>query len=110
MTHEAAIGTAAGSEDGMQFLVIARDGSDADAPRRRMEVRERHLDGARALAEAGVLQVGGALLDDAGAMIGSALVVEAADEAAARALVEADVYYREGVWQTYEVHPFRRAI
>ena len=94
----------------MLYLVIAKDGRDEAAPARRQAVRERHLDGAHALAEAGVLHVGGAILDDAGTMIGSAMVIEAADQAALRALLDGDVYAREGVWQRYEVYPFRRAI
>lgn len=94
----------------MLFLVIAHDGTDPDAPARRQRVREAHLEGARELAAAGALQLGGALLDDRGTMVGSALLVEADDEAALRALLDADVYHREGVWRRYEVYPFRRAI
>lgn len=94
----------------MLFLVIAKDGTDDGAPARRAAVRERHLAGAHALAEAGRLQVGGAILDDEGTMIGSALIVEADDEAALRSLLDADVYASQGVWQRYEVYPFRRAI
>jgi uncharacterized protein len=94
----------------MLFLVIAKDGTDAEAPARRQRVRERHLEGARALAERGTLQVGGALLDAHGSMIGSALVVEAEDETAARRLLESDVYHQEGVWRSYEVYPFKRAV
>lgn len=94
----------------MLFLVIAKDGTDAEAPARRQRVRERHLEGARTLATNGTLQVGGALLDPEGGMIGSALVLEAKDEAAARQLLEVDVYHREGVWRSYEIYPFRRAV
>jgi uncharacterized protein len=101
---------AAGNEVAMLYLVIARDGTDVDAPARRQAVRERHLEGARALAERGTLHLGGAILDDAGGMIGSALVVEAADEAAVRALLASDVYARHGVWRDYEIHPFARAV
>jgi uncharacterized protein len=94
----------------MLFLVIAWDGADAEAPARRQRVRATHLEGARALAADGVMHLGGALLDPEGGMIGSALVLEAEDEAAARRLLEADVYHREGVWRSYEVYPFRRAV
>ena len=94
----------------MLYLVIAKDGSDADAPTRRQAVRERHLEGARALAERGVMPLGGALLDAEGAMIGSALLLEADDEAAARAILDADVYTTGGVWQHIEIYPFRRAV
>jgi uncharacterized protein YciI len=101
---------AARIEAAMLYLVIAKDGTDAGAPARRQAVRERHLEGARALAERGTLHLGGAILDDAGGMVGSALVLEATDEAAVRALLETDVYARQGVWQHYEIFPFKRAI
>lgn len=94
----------------MLYLVIAKDGTDPEAPARRQQVREAHLEGARRLAESGAMQLGGALLDDADTMIGSAMVLEAEDEAAVRALLEADIYHRGGVWRTYEIYPFRRAI
>ena len=94
----------------MLYLVIAKDGSDPDAPARRQAVRERHLEGARSLAERGIMPLGGALLSADGTMIGSALLLEADDEAAARALLDADVYTTEGVWQTFEIYPFRRAV
>jgi uncharacterized protein len=94
----------------MLFLVIAWDGTDEEAPARRLRVRETHLDGARARAATGVLQIGGALLNADGGMIGSALIVEAEDEAGLRVLLEGDVYHREGVWRSYEIHPFRRAV
>lgn len=94
----------------MLYLVIAKDGRDPEAPARRQAVRADHLDGARTLAEAGTLQLGGALLDAAGGMIGSALVLEADDEAAVRALLEADVYARSDVWREYEIYPFKRAV
>ena len=94
----------------MLFLVIAWDGTDAEAPARRLRVRAAHLEGARALATDGVMPLGGALLDPEGGMIGSAMLLEAEDEAGVRRLLEADVYHREGVWRSFEVYPFRRAV
>jgi uncharacterized protein len=93
----------------MLYLVIARDGHDPEAPARRAAVRATHLEGARPLAERGTLVLGGALLDDHGGMIGSALILEADDEAGVRAILEADVYHRAGVWRSYEITPFKRA-
>lgn len=94
----------------MQFLVIARDGTDPEAPARRMAVREAHLEVARARAAEGTLHLGGALLGEGGGMVGSALVFEAEDEEALMALLHADVYHQGNVWQSYEVFPFRRAV
>jgi uncharacterized protein YciI len=94
----------------MLFLVLAFDGGDAEAPQRRQKVREQHLEGAHALAAAGTLHLGGALLNDDGGMIGSALLIEAIDEADVRARLEADIYHRAGVWQRYEIRPFKRAV
>lgn len=93
----------------MLFLVIAYDGTDAEAPERRQRVRGRHLEAARERFEAGVIQYAGAMTDDDGGMIGSMLVVEAADRAAVKALVDADAYTSGDVWQRVEIHPFRRA-
>lgn len=94
----------------MLYLIIARDGTDPDAPARRQAVRERHLEGAHEAREAGALKLGGAILDDAGTMVGSALVLEAANEREVRDFLERDVYSREGVWQGFEIYPFKRAV
>lgn len=94
----------------MQFLVIARDGTDPDAPARRTAVRERHLQGVRPLVESGQLVIGGAILDEAGTMVGSMLVLDVEDEAAAKRIIESDIYTTGGVWQSYELLPFRRAV
>lgn len=94
----------------MLFLVLAHDGRDDDAPARRRAVRERHLEGVRPLAADGTLKLGGAYLGADGEMAGSALLLEAEDEAAVRALLESDVYHRTGVWQRYEIYPFVRAV
>ena len=94
----------------MLFLVLAHDGRDPGAPERRASVRERHLQEARPLAEDGTMRLGGAYLDEAGAMAGSVLILEAEDEGAVRALLERDVYSRAGVWQSYEIRPFVPAL
>lgn len=94
----------------MQWIVIARDGTDPGAPARRQAVRGAHLEGIAPRVEAGGVLLGGALLDDDGGMVGSVIVFEAEDEAEARRLVDSDVYAREGVWVSYELHPFRRAV
>ena len=94
----------------MQFLVVAYDGTDSEAPARRQSVREAHLAGAREMSTNGAMICGGALLDDDGGMVGSACIVEFADRAALDAWLETDPYVTAKVWQKIEVTPFRRAV
>ncbi len=94
----------------MQFLVVARDGTDDGAAARRLAVREAHIEGAKAMAASGAMICGGALLDDHGAMIGSACMVEFEDRAALDAWLKGDPYMTGDVWRTIEVTPFRRAV
>ena len=63
-------------ETDVQWLIIARDGTDAQAQERRMAARPAHLEHAAKLQAAGHLLVGGALIDDDGRMIGSACVAQ----------------------------------
>lgn len=94
----------------MIFLVLAHDGRDAEALERRLAVREAHLKGLAPAVESGRLQVGGALLDDEGRMIGSMLVVEAESRQDLDDFLKADIYSRHGVWRRFEVYPFKRAV
>lgn len=85
----------------MQFLVKAYDGPGM--LEKRMEVRPRHLEGMRTLGKQ--IVVAGGLLDDAGKMKGSALVMEFQDRAALDKYLESEPYVVEGVWQKVEVEP-----
>ena len=60
---------------------------------RRLAVRPAHREYARELFERGAIRMSGPLAGDRGAII----VYEARDEEAARALIAADPYTREGV-------------
>lgn len=93
----------------MLYLVVAHDGTDAGAQERRKAVRESHLGGAKALFDGGQMLTGGALLDADGAMIGSALILEAESEEAARQIVERDIYTTGGVWVRYDIWPYKKA-
>ena len=94
----------------MQFLVVARDGTDQDAAARRAAVRDAHIERAKAMAQSGAMIIGGAMLDDDGAMIGSACIVEFDDRAALDAWLDSDPYVTGDVWRAIEVTPFRRAV
>ncbi len=54
--------------------------------------------------------VGGAILNEAGDMIGSMLLVEFLDRKDLDAWLARDPYVTEGVWREIEVHPFRTAV
>jgi uncharacterized protein YciI len=94
----------------MQFLVTARDGTDPGAPARRHGAREAHLANSRQLREDGHMLFGAALLDDAGNMIGSAMLVEFPDRAAVDAWLGRDPYTTEGVWKEITVAPCRVSV
>ncbi len=94
----------------MQYLVVGWDGTDVQAPARRQAVREAHLAGVGAMKQTGAMICGGALLDEAGAMIGSACIVAFDDRAALDAWLASDPYVTGDVWRRIEVTPFRRAV
>lgn len=94
----------------MIYLVIAKDGTDPDAPARRQEVREEHLERVQPAVDSGFVKLGGALLSGDGTMVGSAMLLEADSEEEVRAFINKDVYTTGGVWQSYEVYPFKRAV
>ena len=93
-----------------QYLILAYDGTDPDAPARRQAVREAHLANVAPMVEARTLHVGGAILDEHGAMIGSMTVMEFPSRAELDAWLESDPYVTGKVWQKIEVLPFRVAV
>lgn len=57
------------------------------------------------------VKLGGPLLDAAGEKpIGSLLILEVEDEAAARALLERDPYAQVGLFEKVELRPWRRVV
>lgn len=92
-----------------QFVVIAWDGTDPEAPVRRQAARQAHLQNVAAMFADGRMKEGGAILDDAGTMIGSTCIVEFADRATMQQWLDADPYVTGNVWQRIEIHPFRCA-
>jgi uncharacterized protein YciI len=91
----------------MQFVVTAFDYTDASALERRLSQREAHLAGVRELIAARHFLSGGALLDDAGKMIGSSLHLEFPDRASLDAQLARDPYVTGKVWEKIEVRPVR---
>jgi uncharacterized protein len=94
----------------MEFLVIARDGTDEEAVERRRRVRPSHLASIQPLVEEGHVLIGGAILSESGDMIGSMLLVEFDGRDELDRWMSADPYVTEGVWRQTEVTPFRTAV
>lgn len=79
-----------------------------DALDLRLANREAHL---AYIADHGdKVPAAGPLLDDAGQMKGSLLVVEAADRAAVEAFSAADPYRKAGLFERVEIHAWRQSV
>ena len=94
----------------MQFVVIAHDGEDPQAPGRRMKARPAHIEGAVQMKEDGSMLTGGAILDDDGNMIGSVMFVDFPSRTELDAWLASDPYVTGDVWRRIEVRPFRVAV
>ena len=90
----------------MQFIIMAYDGENM--LEKRMEVRPRHLEN-MSKVEGKVICAGG-LLDDAGKMKGSALVMEFDSREGLDRYLASEPYIREGVWTKVEVTPMNVVI
>ena len=93
----------------MQWLIIARDGSDEQTLEPRLAARPPHLGNATRLQARGHLPVGGALVDDDGRMIGSACVAQFATRAELDQWLRTDPYATGKVWQNIQIMPCRVA-
>jgi uncharacterized protein YciI len=96
-------------ETDVQWLIVARDGTDAQAQRRRMAARPAHLENAAELQAGGHLLIGGALVDDDGRMIGSACVAQFATRAEPDERLRTDPYVTGDVWLDIQILPYRVA-
>lgn len=88
----------------MHAALICRDKPDAlDI---RMANREAHLAYAR---DSGAVVFGGPMIED-GRMVGSLLVIECTDLAAAQAFAQADPYARAGLFASVEIVEWKRVL
>ncbi len=86
----------------MQFAIIGRDGPEGQVKRKLC--REEHLKGIEKLDAEGKLILAGPFGDQSGSLI----VFEADSLEAAKAIAAEDPYVKEGVFESYEVRPFKR--
>jgi uncharacterized protein YciI len=92
-----------------QYLITGYDYIDEGALERRMGVRPHHLDGTVTLRENGNYILGGAILDDAGKMIGSVMVLQFESEEELDAWKKQEPYITQRIWETIDVKPFKVA-
>ena len=93
----------------MQFLLLAYDGTDAEALQRRLNVRDEHLRRISGLKKDGEFLFGGAILDNEGKMTGSMIVYDFPDRTALDEMLKNEPYFTDGVWERLEIKPFRLA-
>ncbi|GAB4030871.1 YciI family protein [Spirosoma jeollabukense] len=91
----------------MHYVIHAYD--HANALDRRMAARPAHIDYVGQLKAAGKFLLGGALLDPAGNMIGSMLILNLETEDELTTYLHTDPYIVQGVWDTIDIKPFRQA-
>ena len=92
----------------MMFFIVVKDAPDV--AERRQQVRDQHLREIEPHVKAKRILMGGAILDDEGSVIGSGLVAEFGSRAELDEFLPSDIYTREGVWESFEVYPFKRAV
>jgi uncharacterized protein YciI len=93
-----------------QFLVLAYDGTDPEAPARRKAARPAHFEGIKGMAARREIIAGAAMLDEGGNMVGSAVFTEFPSRAELDAWLEREPYVRQRVWQKIDVKPMRLAV
>ena len=89
----------------MLIALIARDKPGALDTRKAN--REAHL---AYIADTGVVAQAGPLLDDAGEMCGSLVILDVADMAAAQAWADSDPYAKAGLFDSVELIAWKKVI
>lgn len=89
----------------MHYLIIAHDAPDEKALERRIAARYKHLATMERLKSEGKALYGAALLDEAGAMMGSILIMEFPSDEALRQYLASEPYVTGHVWEQVEVKP-----
>ncbi len=88
--------------------VICTDKPGAETAAARQDLLPAHLEYVETIMDQ-VLVAGPLYADDAETIIGSLFVYRTADEAAVRALLEADPYFKADFWAETRIEPFLAA-
>ncbi len=89
----------------MRFALMTKD--KPGALQTRLDNREAHL---AYIAETGVVEMAGPVLDDEGQMCGSLIVLEVEDMAAAQAWAENDPYAKAGLFSDVTLRAWKKVI
>ena len=89
----------------MRFALMTKDKSGA--LQTRMDNRDAHL---AYIAETGVVEMAGPVLDDDGQMCGSLIVLEVEDLAAAQAWAAGDPYAKAGLFSDVTLRAWKKVI
>ena len=89
----------------MHFIITGHDGIDDKALERRMSVREEHMRGVAEMVKHKKLLYAAAMLDDAGTMIGSTMIVDFESRDALNQYLQTEPYVTGKVWQKIDVKP-----
>ena len=87
----------------MQFRITAYDYTDKEALARRMAVRPRHLENILKVMEENKILCAGGITNEAGAPIGSFLIMDFPTIEALDKYLESEPYITEKVWETVKV-------
>jgi uncharacterized protein len=90
----------------IEQIWVAESSYAPDVAERRAPVRSRHLARIGELKVSGVIIEAGAFAD----MSGSLILLRAPSEEAARAVLEADVYWQAGVWTGFRIRAFGHVV
>lgn len=93
-----------------QYLITGYDHTDADAFKRRTDIRPHHLDALKQLKRQGNYILGGAILDDEGRMVGSTMIMQFETEEQLETWKQNEPYITMGVWETVDIKPFKVAV
>ncbi len=89
----------------MRFALMTKD--KPGALQTRKDNREAHL---AYIADTGVVEMAGPVLDDTGEMCGSLIVLDVADLAAARAWADNDPYAKAGLFSQVTLQAWNKVI
>jgi uncharacterized protein YciI len=89
----------------MHFIITGHDGSDDKALERRMNVREKHMQGVAEMVKQKKLLYAAAMLDDEGKMTGSTMIVDFESRDAIDEYLKTEPYVTGNVWQKIDVTP-----